>query len=168
MIATAGTEANSLREQRTRSWLKALDVLLDIKWIPVAVTFWDANEDAKRYEGRYALVMRYRDHDPALQESNQTGIPVPFDTLGWFCSDMTTAESKPLPCDEMEPKVLTYLGAMDSTKRHVRYRMHDVTVKNERRTAGLEADCFDESLQRALDIRRTAFNIPYITAGLQL
>jgi len=168
MRVRASTAENSLRESRARSWLQTIDSLLDIRWIPVAVTFWDSNEDAKRYEGRYALVMHYREHDPALAEVNQSGAPAPFETLGWFCSDMTTAESLPLPCDEMEPKVRSYLGKMDSIQRHVRYRMQDVLAKNAKLTHDREEDFKDEALQRALDVRRSAFDIPYITAGLQL
>ena len=154
---------NEQREARVRTLLHTIDPQLDIKWRPYVVKTWDVNESLMRYEGRYALVYSLAENDPGRRHVQQTGAEEAFEPLGWFCTDMTLPMSTPVPCDEMEPKIRTFLGEIDARRVAHVARFMDVIGENATMLHSREADAHNEAVQRMLDRRRSAFGIPYIS-----
>ncbi len=162
-VAYVAPAPNIEREQRTRDLLRSLDPQLDILWRPYVVKEWDTAEAMLRYEGRYALIYRLRPNDPGRWLSQQTGAEEAYDTLGWFCADMSVPQTSPLPCDEVEPKLRTFLGEIDAERQSHDDRFRNIIGDNEAMQHARERDYVDEAVQRALDRRRTAFGVPFVS-----
>ena len=158
-----GPQRNEVREQNVRNWLTMIDPSLDIRWVNNVVVEHDAVDTMTNYEGRYALIFYISSEDPDAKHAQQVGLEHPYATLGWFCEDMNVASSRPIPCDEMEPLVRGFLSAMDSSRTELKVRLRETSQKNRDFEEYRKADYVDEAVQRALDARRTAFGIPYVS-----
>jgi hypothetical protein len=100
--------------------------------------------------------------------ARQIGREHPYDVLGWFCEDMTVAESRPIPPDEMEPVVREFLGKIDGTRTRVTERLKEVSENNKKVSERSIADAADEMSQHALDLRRQAYGIPFVPVATQI
>lgn len=151
------------REDRVRRELQAHDPRLDITWNPVAVVVRDVNEDVESYYGRYALIYWLSDNDPLVAYARRTGQKGLYQNLGWFCKDVTNAETDPVPPDELLPRVFEWLGAMDNERENWRQRVREVEEANRQLYESQKRDFRDEAVQRALEMRRQVLGIPFIS-----
>jgi len=163
MHITVQPAPNQEREARVRRELQLIDPSLDIVWEPIVKVIRNVEDDVIGYEGRYALVAYYPPSDPMRQYALQTGRAFPYDRLGWFTTEVMNANSLPLPCDEMMPVIRGHLAHMDSNARSLKERMQERAKSNERAAARREAEYVDEAVQRALDVRRQAMDIPFVS-----
>ena len=116
-------------EETLREWLKSLDPLLDVIYLPWAE--------------RYSLICNWPQADPrwALFQSGEIGAH--YDSLGWLCKDMGDADSVPLNLDECTNVVLERLASCDNTTRDWKIRLkdsivHNRKVKDDRKKIALE------------------------------
>lgn len=159
---SASTAPNRLREKRARAFLIQLDPRLGIRWMPTAVHEDDTNEEIVHWEGRYALIYYLHENDPLRILQTASGQEDAWDVLGWFCVDMNKADSDMLSCDEMEPKVLRFLGNMDGEQHDVKRRLSDTIARNARRQDIVQSDYVDEAVERAKENRRINMKIPFV------
>lgn len=119
-------EPNVALEERIRPQLQALDSLLDIKWMPMAVY----NPKHRDFEGRYALICNWPQGDKrwALYQTGE--IEEHFDMLGWFCTDMHDPESVPVSPDSIDQKVFDLLYRCDAERLPHLTRMAQTVEKN--------------------------------------
>lgn len=164
MANRASTAPNSVREQRARETLKQIDQCLDIRWYWTAVHEDDVNDEIISWEGRYAIIMYLSPNDPELAIARQNGTEDPFTILGWYTQDMNRAESLPLPCDEIEPKLRIFLGRQDGNVRTHTDRLRELQLLGDIQEQKQRDDILDESVQNALEKRRQIMNIPYVGA----
>ncbi|KKK86832.1 hypothetical protein LCGC14_2759280, partial [marine sediment metagenome] len=150
------------REARTRKYLQQMDPRLDLFWVWTAVHEDDVNEEIIHWEGRYALIYYLHQDDPLRILQTASGQDKAWDILGWFCVDMNKANSDMLPCDEMEPKVVKFLGLMDGEQHDVMERLKESFERNTRHTASMQRDYVDTAVQRALENRRIHMDIPFV------
>lgn len=159
---TISTAPSDAREARARAVLKSIDECLDILWVWKAVHTDDVNEEVVHWEGRYAIITYFKSHDPELALTRACGAPNPHMVLGWYTQDMNRAESPMLPCDEMEPKVRSFLGKMDGEQRNHAQRMAALEISEFQRSEKLKADTLDQSVWEAMEHRREHVGIPYV------
>jgi hypothetical protein len=158
-ISTAPSPA---REARARALLKSIDDCLDIRWFWTAVHEDNAYDEVIHWEGRYALITGLSPNDPELARARQTGEPDPHIILGWFTEDMNRANSRMLPCDEMEPKVRSFLGKIDGDVVDHGARLAALQISEFQKSERLQADVLDESVYQALEHRREITGIPFV------
>lgn len=119
-------EPNPALEAKVREQLKAIDSLLDIKWMPYAIF----NPKANTMEGRYCLANEWPQGDPRWQLYQSGEIQEHWDMIGWFCTDIHNAHSVPVDPDSIEQKVIELLGRCDNSRHQWRDRMKDMVEKN--------------------------------------
>lgn len=164
----AAPAANAEREKVVQRYLTHLDSRLAVKWIDHVVKTWDVNEEEIKHEGRYALIFSLPSNDPMTAYARQIGREHPYDVLGWFCEDMTSADSRPVPCDEMEPVVREFLGRIDGTRNRVTDRLKEISENNKKVSERAMADYADSASMEMLDHRRSVYNIPQVSVPIQL
>ena len=136
--------------------------MLDISGIPGAAVYHDSAEDIARFEGRYALIQLYGENDPMRKAAERTGRGVPFDLLCWFTEDLFDVKSRPLPPDEAFDYFERFLRRCDNQVESFQHRARRTEEHNARLTEKRMEEAKDEGVQRALDIRRKAFGIPFV------
>lgn len=106
------------QEAKLREWLKSLDSLLDINYVPWAE--------------RYSLICRWPQADVRwpLYQSGEIGEP--YDSLGWLCKDAGDSASVPLNLDDCEAIVIERLAACDNEIRGWKSRMSDTITNNKK------------------------------------
>lgn len=109
-------ERNEETEAKVRAQLKSIDSLLDIRYI--------------EWAGRYSLVCQWPQSDSRWSLFQKGDIGEPFDSLGWFCSDIQDPSSTPVDVDSIERLVLERLASCDNTINPWKDRMQDVISKN--------------------------------------
>lgn len=129
-------------EEALRKQLKELDELLDLVWVTHAAY---VNE---RWEGRYALTLRWSQNDPAWERVREGKCDTPYDILGWLCEDMQDGNSYPTSLDGVANKVFECLAKQDNTRFPAKDRMKSVMEKNLAHRKRLKADMVDEMTQR--------------------
>ena len=117
------------QEANLRQWLKSLDSLLDIIYLPWAE--------------RYSLICNWPQSDPrwAMFQSGEIGAH--YDSLGWLCKDPGDASSVPMNLEDCENIVIERLAACDNTRQDWKSRMssvikHNKDVKKTRQSEMLE------------------------------
>lgn len=161
---SASTAPNDIREARARDALHQQDPRLDIRWIWTAVHEDDVNNEIIHWEGRYSLIYRLHQDDPLRLLQTAAGADEAWETLGWFTEDMNRCETPMIPCDEMEPKMVKFLGEIDGTQQDVSDRLANVIRSNEDMTSSKERDYVDEAVERAKENRRIHMDIPFVGA----
>jgi hypothetical protein len=149
-------EPNELTETRVREQLQSMDSLLDIKWFPTAIY----NHKHKDFEGRYALVCKWPQGDPRWQMYQSGEIELPYDRLGWFCTDVQDPESIPVSPDAIENKVMELLANCDGTRIKHLDRMKQVVEKNAKVTKDRQKQILDQ-------VEDTARNLHYISGHVE-
>jgi hypothetical protein len=124
-----------------------LDALLFIRWVPMAV--WNA--PAGRGEGRYALMCRWPSADLRWQwvQDGRHDPNEACDMLGWFCEDMSNANSVPVQPDAMLERVRILLGKCDNTRFPWAERMKQCVEHNAAQRAKLKKDALDNEAHEA-------------------
>lgn len=127
-------------EETLREWLKSLDPLLDIVYLPWAE--------------RYSLICNWPQADPrwALFQSGEIGAH--YDSLGWLCKDMGDADSIPLNLDECENVVLERLASCDNTTRDWKVRLKDSIVHNRKVKDDRKKIALDQAEDVAASLRK--------------
>lgn len=122
------------KEAQLREWLKSLDSLLDIQYVPWAE--------------RYSLICRWPQADVRwpLYQSGQIGDC--HDSLGWLCKDAGDATSIPLNLDDCENIVIERLAACDNERKGWKSRMSDTIAHNKK----LKKDRQQVALEQAADV----------------
>ena len=82
---------------------------------------------------RYYIANKWHDQDPRWELHRQGEVGDPYDILGWFTSDLDSAEDR----------VLEFLGRMDQTRETWKQRMkasieHNKKVQEDLRKQGVE------------------------------
>lgn len=106
------------QESKLREWLKSLDSLLDIRYLPWAE--------------RYRLICQWPQADIRWALYQNGEISEPFDSLGWLCKDAGDSTSIPLSLDDCEAIVIERLAACDNEIRGWKSRMKDTIVNNKK------------------------------------
>lgn len=104
------------QEANLRAWLKSLDSLLDVKYVPWAE--------------RYSLVCNWPQADVRWPLFQSGEIGEPYDSLGWLCKDAGDSASVPLSLDDCEAIVIERLAACDNQIRGWKSRMGDTITNN--------------------------------------
>ena len=104
------------QEAKFREWLKSLDSLLDIRYIPWAE--------------RYCIVCMWPQADVRWPLYQKGDIGEPYDSLGWLCKDNGDSTSIPLNLDDCEAIVIERLAACDNEIRGWKSRMGDTIANN--------------------------------------
>lgn len=122
-------QPDPIAEQRIREQLKALDTLLDVRWIQNAL--WNARHE--KLEGRYAIVCKWplSDKRYSLIQSGEIGDD-PYDILGWVTEDVHNAESPAMSLDAIEQKVVQLLASADNERTPWKQRMAQTIAKNKK------------------------------------
>lgn len=103
-------------EAEVREKLKSIDELLDIRYV--------------EWAGRYSLVCKWPQIDPRWKMYQAGEIGEPYDSLGWFCTDMQDPQSIPVSVDSIEQLVMERLASCDNTQSPWKDRMRQVIDKN--------------------------------------
>lgn len=149
-------EPNVETEARVREQLQSLDSLLDIHWFPQAIF----NPRYGDLEGRYALVCKWPQGDPRWELHQSGEIELPFDRLGWFCTDVKDPESTPVSPDSIEQKVMELLVNCDDSRLPHTKRMAQLVEKN----AKVKKDRQKEILDQVEEVTR---NLHYISGHVE-
>jgi hypothetical protein len=155
----ARPEPNVEAEERVRTMLKSMDELLDIKWYPYAVF----NQKYNDYEGRYALVCKWPQGDKRWSMFQSGEIEDPVDMFGWFCDDITDADSMPVAPDSIERKVLELLGNCDDNRIPHGKRMKQVLSKNAKLRQDRKAEMLDRAGEIAKDLHYISGHVEDVT-----
>jgi hypothetical protein len=113
-------------EEMIRQELARIDPLLDILWIDEVYP----NEVQEVYEGRYALIVRWPSTDGRWIAVREEGYTEAYDLLGWFCEDVSDAESVPQDPYSMMSLVYDLLHNADNEEAPWYDRMKQVFDKN--------------------------------------
>lgn len=149
-------QMDSEREQRVRDMLATIDPLLDIRWFPTVA--W--NEATQRFSGRYGLICRWPEIDKRWELYRSGEIGEPFDCLGWFtrpaadAGDWHDPSGVPVDPEEMQERLLEFLGKMDLEREPWKKRMKRVQEANLEQRRKARADIVDEALQGMLHFRK--------------
>jgi hypothetical protein len=120
-----------------RTKLKALDSLLDIVYV--------------EWAGRYSLICQWPQGDPRWPLFERHEIGAAYDSLGWFCTDMTDPMSLPISLDDVEQKVMELLASCDNERRTWKARMSDHIEHNRK----IRKDRQQAALDQTEDVART-------------
>jgi len=115
--------------EEIRLKLKSIDSLLDILYV--------------EWAQRYSLICNWPQGDPRWPMYQSGEIGACYDSLGWFCEDMSDPQSLPLSLDGIENLVLERLASVDNERRTWKTRMadtieHNKKVKKDRQRIALE------------------------------
>src|SRR6266404_5759101 len=91
------------QETKLRNWLKSLDSLLDIIYLPWAE--------------RYSLICTWPQADVRWPLFQSGEIGACYDSLGFLCKDAGDSTSIPLNLDDCESIVIERLAACDNDRR---------------------------------------------------
>lgn len=113
VVSSGTTRADRQEEQAEaiRAKLKALDSLLDIVYV--------------EWAQRYSLICNWPQGDSRWPMFQSGEIGASYDSLGWFCQDMSDPMSLPISLDDVESKVMELLSSCDNERRTWKTRMAD-------------------------------------------
>lgn len=150
-------------EATLRQALQQLDSLLDVAWMPTV--FW--NRAWARWEGRYALIVRWPHSDMRWSEVQCGRVPEQdaFDIVGWLCEDMQDPQSVPTSLDGIHDRVIALLGTMDNTRYPWKDRFLSTIEKNKQRVAQVKRDALNETEAAAEHFYRQAKGVPLSTGA---
>jgi hypothetical protein len=150
-------------EKQLRDALQPLDSLLDVVWVPTV--FY--NRTWARWEGRYALAVRWPQIDKRWQEvqSGKMAAADAYDIVGWLCEDMQDSQSVPTSLDGIHDRVLRLLGTMDNTRYPWKERFLSTIEKNKQRHENLKRDALDDTHNAAEHYYRLAKGVPQSTGA---
>src|ERR1043166_684657 len=120
-----------------RQKLQSIDSLLDLQYV--------------EWAGRYALISKWPQSDERWKMYETGEIGSPYDSLGWFCEDMSDPTSLPVSVDSIENKVLELLASCDNTTHPWKERMAQVIAKN----AKVRKDRAHQIAEKAADVAST-------------
>lgn len=106
------------KETELRNWLKSLDSLLDIIYLPWAE--------------RYSLICNWPQADPRWPLFQRGEIGEHYDSLGFLCKDPGDSTSIPLNLDDCEAIVIDRLAACDNDRKGWKSRMGDTITNNKK------------------------------------
>lgn len=129
------------QETRLREWLRTLDSLLDVKYVPWAE--------------RYSLICNWPQADVRWPLYQNGEIGEPFDSLGWLCKDAGDSTSVPLNLDDCEAIVIERLAACDNEIRGWKSRMKDTIVNNKK----VRKDRQQIALDQAEDVASSLYHM---------
>lgn len=133
-------ERQEAQEAAVREKLKSIDSLLDIKYV--------------EWAGRYALICQWPQSDDRWKMYQSGEIGSPFDSLGWFCSDIQDPSSLPVSVDSIENLILERLASCDNTKTPWKDRMRQIIDKN----AKVRKSRQQEVIDKAQDVAETLWH----------
>lgn len=151
-----GERMDSELEAHVRQMLKDIDQHLDVHWMDVI--------------GRYALMIKWADHDKRWEDYRAGLVDNPFDLLGWFVEPDAAGSihnGYALPQDplDMMDTVVAFLGKMDNTRDPWRDRMRRSVEGNAR----LQRERRDAIVNETMDVtehyRKKFANQPTIHLG---
>lgn len=127
-LVSAPPAPSSELENTLRETLQTLDPLLGVRWIAHAAY----NQQAQRFEGRYALTCRWPTIDKRWKfvQEGQHPEAEACDIIGWLCEDMQEPSSVPTSPDGITDRVIALLGTMDNTRYPWKERMQRTVQKN--------------------------------------
>lgn len=128
------------QERALREKVKSLDELLDIKYV--------------EWAGRYSLICRWPQGDARWPMYQRGEISECYDSLGWFCMDMSNPSSLPISLDDVENLVLERLASCDNTRRGWKTRMADHIDHNRK----IRKDRQQIALEQVEDVAKTLWN----------
>lgn len=152
-------EPNADTEARVRETVQNLDSLLDIKWFPKAIF----NHKYGDFEGRYALVCKWPQGDPRWELFQKGEIELPYDRLGWFCTDVQDPESIPVSPDSIENIVMELLSKCDGTRLTHLQRMKQVVERNKKITKERQKEVLDQTEDVASSLHYMAGKVEDVT-----
>lgn len=143
VVARSGATTASRNEEtetKVRAQLKSIDSLLDIRYV--------------EWAGRYSLVCQWPQSDSRWELFQKGDIGEPFDSLGWFCTDMQDPSSTPVDPDSIEQLVIARLASCDNTRYPWKDRMRDIIAKN----ANVRKSRRKELAEQAGDVAGTLYH----------
>lgn len=130
------------KEAEIRTWLKTLDPLLDIVYIPWAE--------------RYSLICSWPQADVRWPLFQSGEIGDHYDSLGWLCKDPGDSASIPLNLDDCENIVIERLAACDNDRASWKSRMKDTIVNNKKVRKDRQQLALDQAEEVAKSLRYMA------------
>lgn len=129
------------QEDNLRAWLKSLDSLLDIVYLPWAE--------------RYSLICNWPQADPRWPLFQRGEIGEHYDSLGFLCKDPGDSASIPLNLDDCEAIVIDRLAACDNDRRGWKSRMGDTITNNKK----VRKDRQQIALDQAEDVASSLYHM---------
>ena len=128
------------QEEKFREWLKSLDSLLDIVYLPWAE--------------RYSIICNWPQADVRWPLYQSGDISEHYDSLGFLCKDPGDSTSVPLNLDECENIVIERLAAMDNDRRGWKSRMGDTIIHNKKVKKDRQQLALDQAAEVASSLRK--------------
>lgn len=174
-MSTVTVGSNAVQEappevlEAVRERLKALDPLLDLRWFPHVVY----SEERETLEGRYGLICQWPSSDPRWELYRSGDIGEPFDCLGWFTESAATGDwhepsALPVSPEQLEEKLIEFLGRMDMGRQSWHDRMRKAAEQNAAQRKRVADEAVDEATQRLSFYRKKLHGEPIVSLGAAL
>lgn len=150
-------------ERNVRAELRSIDSLLDLRFVPNVYAGKTGDE------GRYALICRWPQSDKRWELFQRGELGEAFDILGWYTTDVHSANSVPTRPDEVWELTHRLLASADNDllpwrKRLANAAQANIDLKKKRRQDFLDG----EGHELIAESRREAYNTQTVSVGVDI